>query len=162
MTVVSNTSPLINLARIGELNLLHRLYDSIYIPNAVWREVVIDGAGLPGAEQVKASEWITVRSVKNVQLVQALRQELDSGEAEAITLALEINADLLLMDERLGRETAHYLGIRYTGLIGGLVEAKHRGLIRSIKPRLDALRDVAGFRISSALYMRVLQEYNEL
>jgi len=161
MTIVSNTSPLINLARIGELDILQQLYGTLTIPDAVWQEVVIDGAGLPGAAQVKSSGWIRVQTVKNIQLVQALRQELDPGEAEAIALALEINAELLLMDERLGRETARHLGLSYTGLIGALIEAKRKGIIHAIKPRLEALRNIAGFRLSRALYTRVLEDEKE-
>lgn len=76
----------------------------------------------------------------------ALRQELDAGEAEAIILALEAEAELLLMDERVGREIAQHLGVYYTGLI------------RDVKPYLNALRDVAGFHIRDALYTRVLQD----
>jgi len=93
--------------------------------------------------------------------VQALQQELDAGEAEAIVLALETRAELLLMDEHLGRETARHLGLRHTGLIGVLIEAKRKGLISKVKPHLDALRDVAGFRVSDALYRRVLQDEGE-
>ncbi|HDH09460.1 MAG TPA: DUF3368 domain-containing protein, partial [Chloroflexi bacterium] len=74
---------------------------------------------------------------------------------------IETKAELLLMDERLGRETARHLGLRYTGLIGVLIEAKHKGLISKIKPHLDALRDMAGFRVSDALYIRVLQDEGE-
>jgi hypothetical protein len=77
-------------------------------------------------------------------------------------MALETEAELLLMDERLGRETARHLGLRYTGLIGVLIEAKYKGLISKIKPHLDALRDVAGFRVSDALYRRVLQDEGEI
>lgn len=70
-------------------------------------------------------------------------------------------APLHRMDEHLGRETARHLGLRYTGLIGALIEAKHKGLIRAVKPHLDALRDIAGFRVSDALYLRVLQDEGE-
>lgn len=152
MTIVSNASPLINLARIGKLDLLHQLYGELIIPQAVWQEVVLDGVGRPGAEQVKTSDWFQVRSIKDERLAQALRQELGAGEAEAIVLAIETQAELLLMDERLGRETARYLGVRHIGLIGVLRVAKHKHLIPAIKPYLDALRDLAGFRISDALY----------
>jgi predicted nucleic acid-binding protein len=104
---------------------------------------------------------IETRDVANEHLVRALRQDLDAGEAEAIALALEVGADLLLMDERLGRETARYLGVRYVGLIGVLIAAKRSGLIGAIKSRLDRLRDGAGFRVSDELYARVLQDEGE-
>jgi len=161
MSIVSNASPLINLARIGKLDLLHQLYDELIVPAAVWQEVVVEGAGQPGADEVKAATWIKMHAVTNRQLVQVLQQDLDAGEAEAIALALEIEAELLLMDEHLGRETARHLGLRYIGLIGALIEAKHKGLIHAVKPHLDALRDIAGFRVSDALYRRVLQDEGE-
>jgi hypothetical protein len=161
VSVVSNASPLINLARIGKLDLLHDLYGELTIPEAVWREVVVEGAGQPGADEVKGATWIKRHAVTNRQLVHALQQELDAGEAEAIVLASETEAELLLMDERLGRETAQHLGLRYTGLIGVLVEAKRKGLISAVKPHLDALRDAAGFRVSDVLYTRVLQDEGE-
>ncbi len=90
-----------------------------------------------------------------------MRQELDAGEAEAIALTLETQAELLLMDERVGREVARHLGLRYTGLIGVLVEAKHKGVLSVVTPQLDELRNIAGFRISDALYVRVLQDERE-
>lgn len=158
MSVVSNASPLITLARIGKLDLLHDLYGEFTIPEAVWREVVVEGAGQPGADEVKGATWIKMHAVANRQLVHALQQELDAGEAEAIVLASEMEAELLLMDERLGRETARHLGLRYTGVIGVLIEAKRKGLISAVQPHLDALRDAAGFRVSDVLYTRVLQD----
>lgn len=115
MKVVSNTSPLINLAWVGQLELLHELYGVIDIPEAVWHEIVVQGAGQPGAKEVNSADWINTRAVDNKLLVLALHQELDAGEAEAIALAIEQNAGLLLMDERLGRETARYFGLNYTG-----------------------------------------------
>jgi len=161
MSIVSNASPLINLARIGRLDLLCQLYGGVVIPEAVWHEVVVKGVGQPGADEIEAAAWIKTESVANRQLVQASQQELDTGEAEAIALSLETEAELLLMDEHLGRETARHLGVRYTGLIGVLVEGKHKGLISEVKPHLNALRDVAGFRVSDALYRRVLQDEEE-
>jgi len=161
MSIVSNASPLINLARIEKLSLLQELYGELIIPGAVWQEIVVEGAGQPGADEVKAADWINQRAVTNRQLTQALKQELDAGEAEAIALALEIGADLLLMDEHLGREVARHLGLRYTGLIGVLIEAKRKGFITSVKPCLDQLRDIARFRLSEVLYVRVLQDQKE-
>jgi predicted nucleic acid-binding protein len=147
---------------IGRLELLRELYGEVHIPEAVWQEIVVDGAGQPGAMEVGSAPWINVRPVKNPNLVLALRQELDAGESEAIAFAIEEKADLLLMDERLGRETARYFGLNYTGLIGVLVEAKHKGLITSIRSYLDGLRERAGFRISQAVYLKVLSEQGEM
>jgi len=105
MMIVSDASILINLARIGELDLLWKLYGELIVPEAVWQEVVVNGAGQPGAEDINTADWVKRALVKNRYLVQALRQDLDAGEAEAIALALEVEAELLLMDERLGRES---------------------------------------------------------
>ena len=159
--IVSDTSSLINLARIGELNLLNKLYGEIIVPEAVWKEVVVDGVGRPGAEDIQKADWIKRAPVKNRNLVRALMLDLDAGEAQAIALSLELEAELLLMDERLGRESAHYFGLRYIGLIGVLIEAKHRGLILDVKSSLDTLRDKAGFRIAQSLYERVLRDQKE-
>jgi predicted nucleic acid-binding protein len=162
MSIVSNASPLINLARIRRLDLLPQLYRELTVPEAVWREVVLEGTGQPGAEEIGQASWIQVRSATNHELVHALQQELDAGEAEAIALALEVDAQFLLMDEHLGRETALHMGVRCVGLIGVLVEAKCKGLVGDLRPVLDALRDVAGFWISEALYQRALQDEGEL
>jgi predicted nucleic acid-binding protein len=102
VNVVSDASVLINLSRIGELDLLRRLYGGLLIPEAVWREVVVEGAGQPGAEEVRTASWIETHNVDNEHLVRALRQDLDAGEAEAIALALEVEAELyarVLQDE---------------------------------------------------------------
>jgi len=162
MKVVSNTSPLINLAWIGQFGLLRELYSEIDIPTAVWREIVVEGAGQPGAKEVSAAPWINIRAVENQNLVLALHRELEPGESEAIALSIEQKADLLLMDERLGRQTAQYFGLNYTGLIGILIEAKHKGLITSIKKYLDDLIERVGFRISRRLYLKILQDHGEV
>jgi len=162
MKVVSNASPLINLARIGELRLLPALYGQVFVPEAVWQEVVIDGTGQAGANEIRDASWITRHSVGNRLLVRALCQALDPGEAEAIALALELDHALLLMDERLGRESALHMGVHCVGLVGVLVEARHKTLVPALKPYLDALRDVAGFPLSDELYARVLRDAHEL
>jgi predicted nucleic acid-binding protein len=162
MSVISNASPLIALIRIGQLDLLRQLYSEIIIPDAVWHEVVVEGADQPGAEVVSSASWIVRRTVTNRPLAHGLQQELDAGEAEAIALAVEIDDALLLMDERLGRDTARHFGIRYTGVVGVLIEAKHKELVQAIQTHLDALRDLAGLRVSEALYRRVLQDEGEI
>jgi uncharacterized protein len=97
----------------------------------------------------------------NYHLVHSLRQELDPGEAEAIALAIEVNANWLLMDERLGRQTAQHFGLEHIGVIGILRIAKQRGYITALRPLLVALRDVAGFHISSSLWQQALHDAGE-
>ena len=105
-------------------------------------------------------DWVQTRTLSNRAVVSALQVEVDAGKAEAISLAQELAADLLLIDERMGRAIAARLGIRIIGLLGVLMEAKHRGLIREIKPLVDALMNV-GFRIGKDLYERILQTGGE-
>ena len=162
MIVISDTSPLINLAWIGKFSLLQQLYGSLLIPTAVWQEAVEKGSGQPGSAEIKSADWIQVTKVQNTTLVMALQQDLDAGEAEAIALALEQNTTLLLMDERLGRMTASHFGLSCTDLIGVLVAAKRQGLLTTLKPDLDMLRRVAGFYISDQLYHRILEDQDEI
>lgn len=159
MIVVSNTSPITNLAAIGQLGLLHQIYQQIIIPEEVYRELTADGGIHPGAI-VQTLNWIEVKSAINRALVTAIQLELDEGEAEAVALAHEIAADLVLIDERRGREVAARFGLRVLGLAGVLIEAKQRGLLIEIKPHLDALIN-SGFRISQRLYARILQAAGE-
>jgi len=162
MIVVSNASPLIGLAGIGQLELLPQLYTQIHIPLAVWTEIVIDGAGRPGAIELAQANWISQHEVTNRTLVQALNYEVDQGEAEAIALALQLSADLTLLDERLGRAQAQRLGVRCAGVLGILRVAHQRHLLTTIKPHLDALRYQVNFRISEALYRQILADCGEL
>jgi predicted nucleic acid-binding protein len=161
MIVVSNTSPIVNLACIGRLSLLEQLYDRIVIPQAVRREIADAGAGQPGAREVQTLDWIETRAATNLALVTSLKMELSEGEAEAIALAVELKADLVLLDERRARTVASRFGLRFIGLLGALVEAKHKKLFPALKPVLDDLIAKAGFWISAALYHKVLQSVGE-
>lgn len=161
MIVVSDTSPVLNLAAIGQLGLLRRLYGEVVIPQAVYHEIVVLGAGQPGAAKVSALDWIETHQVTNRAMVASLQLEVDEGEAEAIVLAFELGADLLLLDERRGRRVASRLGLRFIGLLGILIEAKHRGFILAVKPILDDLIGKSGFWITRALYERILKVAEE-
>lgn len=94
--------------------------------------------------------------------MRALRRDLDKGEAEAVALAVETEDVLLLMDERLGRETADHFDLACVGLIGVLIEAKENEHADALRPYLQALRNEAGFWISDQLYRRVLRDEGEL
>jgi predicted nucleic acid-binding protein len=90
LIVVANSSVLIALCRIRMLELLHQRFpEGVFIPGAVWREVVEGGKGQPGSKEVSSSPWIKVKEVEDKRLVSLLRMELDQGEAEAIVLASE-------------------------------------------------------------------------
>ena len=93
MIVVSNTSPLIALARAGRLDLMQAIHSEIIVPDAVFNEITVAGAGEPGAHEVATANWIKRRPALNRQLVNALGLDLDAGEAEAIALAMECQAD---------------------------------------------------------------------
>ena len=154
MIVVSDTSPITNLAAIGQLDLLRQLYQQVIIPEAVFQELTTLGGRHPGAI-VQHLAWVETRAVVNRNVVKALRAELDEGEAEAITLAQELSADVLLMDERLGRAAAARFSLKVVGILGVLIEAKHQRLIQEVKPLVEALMGL-GFRISPNLYRQVL------
>ncbi|MEO1145633.1 MAG: DUF3368 domain-containing protein [Cyanobacteria bacterium J06638_22] len=162
MIVVSDTSPINNLAAINHLHLLHQLYGTVLIPEAVYRELTDSNFRVAGANEVQTFDWIQTRAVSDRTLVKALNNELDIGEAEAIALAVEIQADQVLVDERRGRIVASRLNLRYTGILGVLVEAKSQGLIARAKPLLDALINEAGFWIAEPLYNSVLQLVDEI
>lgn len=161
MIVVSNTSPLTNLAAIGLFDLLHKLYDHVDIPVGVWEELNAYEKHWPGRKEVVTAEWISKRDVKNLDLVSALRADLDRGEAEAITLALELQADLVLLDEKEGRRMASRLGLQVTGVVGILIVAKEQGYLGQVRPWLDALRNLAGFYLSDAVYTMALRMSGE-
>ena len=146
--VISNTSPLTNLAAIGQFDLLYRLYGELWIAEAVWQELNAGGHAWPGCAEVAGADWITRREVTNRPLVMALRERLDPGEAETIALAVECPPAWVLMDEREGRHTAQRLGLKTVGVVGVLIEAKSRGLIPQVGPPLERLRQEAGFFLS--------------
>lgn len=151
MIVVADSSPLIALCRIGRLELLRDLFEQLVIPEAVWQEVVVSQPGKAGVTEMAAATWIEQQTVKDRPLVNLLRQDLGAGESEAIVLAREISADVLLMDERRGREAAKRLGITCTGLVGVLLEARRRGIVNDPAGIAQDLRDIAGFWISDEL-----------
>ncbi len=157
MIVVCDTSPLTNLAAIGQFDLLRRLYSELHIAEGVWGELNAGGRKWPGRDEVAAADWIELHTVQNQPLVTALKRDLDRGEAESIALALELDADLILLDEQEGRRAAKRLGLHPVGVVGLLLEAKRNGAFNAVRPHLDALRHIAGFYLSESLYRHALE-----
>ncbi|MGA1823404.1 MAG: DUF3368 domain-containing protein [bacterium] len=156
LRVVSNSSPLIHLAKIDLLNLLHSQFDEILIPRAVWREAVEEGGNEPDAKAISQASWIKVQDVSSSPLLTTLLAFLDKGESEAIALAIEIGADLILLDDSDARKTAEIYGLNKIGLLGVLIKAKQRGNIPSLKVCLDQLCST-GFRLSEKIYDDAIQ-----
>ncbi|GAB3022455.1 DUF3368 domain-containing protein [Spirosoma pulveris] len=148
-TIISDTSCLILLDKIGELSLLHTVFGEIVTTQFVADEF---GEILP--------YWITIQNPtnKNSQLV--LEATLDKGEASAIALALETGNSLLIIDESKGRKIAKQLGLTVTGTLGVLAQAKLNGHVPLLKPLLEKIQRT-NFRISDQLVQEVLKEVGE-
>lgn len=156
MIVVSDTSALSNLVLVNHLWLLESIYRTVIIPEAVASE--LSAASNRTISDILQLSWIQTKSLSNLQLANQLQQDrgLDTGEASAIALALELQADDLLIDERLGRQEALQLGLSIIGILGILLVAKQRNLISKVQPIMDNLINQAGFRVSPLLYQRIL------
>jgi predicted nucleic acid-binding protein len=154
MIVVSNSTPLIALSRINKFGLLKEYFGEIHIPKEVFDEVVTRGGNLSGAEEAASAEWIKVGNVGNKIAVESLSITLDKGEAEAIVLAREKDA-LLIIDDGDGRRTAESLGLKITGTMGILLLAHEDGKL-DLKTAIDDLM-AAGFRLSEKEYKRILR-----
>jgi len=157
MIIVSNATPLISLSKIDKISLLQELFGKVFIPNAVYDEVVVQGQGragwnLPG--------YIETKRVTNTMASQFLQAQLDDGESEAIVLAKEMNADLLILDEKKARKIAKLNGITVIGTIGVLQKAKDEGILNSIKACLDGMIQ-SGIWLDAKLYKFVLEQNNE-
>jgi predicted nucleic acid-binding protein len=154
---VVNASPLIYLSVLDRFLLLKDCFAQVHVPVAVYNEVVIQGAGLPGAEETRKAiedSWLNQVSIQNRLAVDALCEELDLGEAEAIVLARELGLDLVLLDDRAARIKAQFLGLTPSGTIGVLLMARQIGVEIDLKRELDILLQ-HNFRISRSLYDRL-------
>ena len=159
--VVSDSSPFVYLATLGRFELLRVIYGQVLIPEAVWIEVAVQGGARPEAvflRQARVDGWVLVVQVAGP--VSPLIAKLDVGEREAILLAHQRNA-LLIIDEARGRAVAEQLGVHCVGTIGVLLEAKLRGLIPALRPELEKLRSGSNFRFTESLFRAVLLKASE-
>ena len=123
-TVISNTTPLITLASIDQLDILKKLFGKIFIPGAVLNEINA-GKGKTGYFEIDSIDWIIHQKINNVFSRNYL-MDLGDGEAETIILAEEMHADIVLLDEKLARGVAKIRGLTLSGSLGVLLEAKNK------------------------------------
>jgi predicted nucleic acid-binding protein len=154
MIIVCDCSPLIALALCDKLDLLDTLFKTVVIPENVYLESTISGK----PEAAKIAIWAQgkVERALNTSIQQVVNLNLGKGESEAIALYWEKSADYLLIDEQKGRQIASSKGIKIIGSLGILLLAKQNGLIGSLKPCLDILKNT-DIHISTALYQRILK-----
>jgi predicted nucleic acid-binding protein len=149
--IVSNTSPLIALAAIKQLELLRLLFERIVIPPAVRAEV----QNAPARAALEAADWIIIQPPRDVFAVRLLGETLDAGESEAIVLAQELGADWLLLDEHVARRKAASAGLHVVGTLGLLLMGKQAGHLPALKPWLELLQQT-DFRADAELYAQML------
>jgi hypothetical protein len=149
--VVVDASPLIAFQQIGQLHLLQALFTSLLVPSAVAQEI---------APSVPCPSWIVERHLAQPMPPVVLQASLGPGETEAISLALELHADHLVVDEKAARHLAEGLGLKVIGTLGVLLAAKRKSLIPAVKPQIEALLE-NNFWISPQLVERALAEVGE-
>lgn len=159
MPIVADSGPILSFARATRLDILKAVVGKLIIPEAVWDDLVVKGAGRPAARLLAQADWISRQSVIDFACVEDLPKKLHRGEREAICLAKELGA-ALLVDEREARKEAERLGIHYFGSLRVLKEARDRGIIKKVRPILDQIIS-SGAYISETLYHDFLRELGE-
>ena len=162
MIVVADTSVLINLCRVGHGHLFQLLFHEVIIPPEVATEFDQLATTIPRFAGLTLPEGIRQQSATTVSTIVRSAPGLDAGEAAALSLAVEIHADAVLVDERRGYQVARQLGLRAFGVAGILLRAKSAGKLPAVKPVLDSLQREAGFWIADSLRQQVLKLAGEL
>lgn len=156
--IISNTTPIISLLKVDKLNLLKELYEKIIVPTAVYLEIE-NGKEKSYYQDLTQINWIDIQEIRNPDS-RAYFLDLDDGEAEVLILAKELNADLVIMDEIMGRRYSKQLGFNLTGTIGILLKSKEKGLIVSINDLLTELIK-KGTWLSPKLISKAIKLSNE-
>ncbi len=137
--IIVNSTPLIALSGIGELNLLKDLYSTIIIPSAVYSEIGAKTSSVTKREIEQALDWIKVCTIENHIAKTLYKSQLHDGEVEVMILGKELNAELLIIDDKNAKKHAKYLGFKVTGTLGVILKSKKEGHIQKIKPLLEKL-----------------------
>jgi predicted nucleic acid-binding protein len=158
VTVLSDSSPLITLAKMGCLDLLPQLYETVTITPEVYAEVVVGGAGLAGSAQISAAKWIHVKPVQKPANLAALQQRfgLGVGELSIIMLGRELKADVLLIDDMKARNLAQEEGLAVLGCVGVLYDAFGLKLVSDLPGAYRQLLAVGAY-VDRALLQDILK-----
>ena len=148
-TIISDTSCFIILTNIGELDLLRKVYGQIVTTPEIAAEF---GEPLP--------DWVEIVTVADRYRQQLLEMQIDKGESSAIALALETPNSTIILDDYKARKIAEQLGLVYTGTIGVIIKAKLKGIIPSVKPILEKIKQT-DFRLSAEIEILALKEAGE-
>jgi predicted nucleic acid-binding protein len=161
--VVSDTSPIRSLGNLGLLSILQRLYGRVVIPRAVALELsqAPIGQSMIRLDDLGEIAGVEIANVADGAILERFLEELDRGESEALALAIELRADLVLIDESAGRSAAKKEGLEVIGVLGVLLEAKRQGLIGAVGPLLDELQIRYHFFIGEQLRRHVLRAAGE-
>lgn len=156
---VSNSGPIISFARAGCLDLLEKVMGDLWIPEAVYEDIVVKGKGKPGSDEVRRAKWLKRKEIKHKNGI-GFSHDLGTGEVEAIILAEELKA-VLIVDDRKARQFAERRGLKTIGSLKIIKEAKDKGWIDGAKSLGDRLRK-EGLRIKKdELYREFLEEMGE-
>lgn len=156
--IISNTTPILSLLKINKLEILKELYGQVIIPNAVYQEIE-EGKHKEYYKDLTKIDWLIIKRIKD-ESSRDYFVDLDDGEAEVLILAKELNADLVILDEILGRRYAKVLKYKLTGTLGVLLKSKEKGIIKSLKLLLTELTE-KGTWLNPKLIKEVLKIANE-
>ncbi len=161
MIVVADTSVILNLCLVGQEHLLQHLFGEILCPTLVCAEFKRLTESDPRFPGLVFPDFIKVIPAKGIQPELLLNHKIHAGEIEAISLALNANAQALLIDERAGRKAASAQGLRCIGILGILLQAKFLGFIEAISPLISELMARGRFRIAPGLVEKILEAAGE-
>lgn len=160
MLIVADTTPIISLMKAGHLNLFHKMFGKVVIPQAVYRELTENPNYAEEAEEISNCNFLRVENVENQISVKILRNVtgLDQGESESIVLVDEKKADLLIIDEHKGRSVAKQMGVTFTGTVGMLLQAYDERYLSKcdVEDCISRLKE-SNIRISESLYKIVYE-----
>lgn len=158
--VIVNSTPLIALSHIGMLHLLKDIYQEIWIPKAVYQEISAKPDSKCRQEVDTCLDFIHVENIKNEMAKTFFKTQLHDGEVEVMILAKELQADLVIIDDRNAKKHATYLGFPVTGTLGVLIKAKNSGLVTELQPLLEQMTR-NGIYISNTLIELCLKQVGE-